>query len=37
MIFIDEIDKIGQPTEWETFLRLEIFQLLDGAIPMNSD
>jgi hypothetical protein len=33
MIFIDEIDKIGQPTEWETFLRLEIFQLLDGTIP----
>jgi hypothetical protein len=33
MIFIDEIDKVTLETEWETFLRLEIFQILDASVP----
>jgi hypothetical protein len=33
IIFIDEIDKISSDCPWTTFLRTEIYQLLDGMVP----
>jgi hypothetical protein len=33
VIFIDEIDKLASDCPWTTFLRTEIFQLLDGSVP----
>lgn len=33
VIFVDEIDKIGGQSTWETFLRTEIYSLLDFKIP----
>jgi len=33
VIFLDEIDKIAGATSWESFLRTEIFLLLDNHIP----
>ncbi len=33
VIFVDEIDKIGGNSTWETFLRTEIYSLLDLKIP----
>ena len=33
VIFLDEIDKIAGESSWESFLRTEIFRLLDLAIP----
>ena len=33
IIFLDEIDKIAGESSWESFLRSEIFRLLDLAIP----
>lgn len=33
VIFVDEIDKISSDCPWMTFLRTEIFQLLDGTVP----
>lgn len=33
VIFLDEIDKVSMSSEWTTYLRLEVFMLLDGKIP----
>ena len=33
VLFLDEIDKLCGHTSWETFLRTEIFKLLDCGIP----
>jgi hypothetical protein len=33
VIFIDEIDKIAGDCPWVTFVRTELFQLLDGSTP----
>ncbi|MCB1091848.1 MAG: ATP-binding protein, partial [Verrucomicrobiae bacterium] len=35
IIIVDEIDKIGDPTSWTTYLRSEVFDLLDWRIPRN--
>ena len=33
VLFLDEVDKLCGHTTWETFLRTEIFKLLDWGIP----
>lgn len=35
IIFIDEIDKLSFPTAWMTYLRVEVFSLLDSTVPAN--
>ena len=35
IIIIDEIDKVGDNTSWTTYLRSELFDLLDWRIPRN--
>ena len=35
IIIVDEIDKVGDTTSWTTFLRSEVFDLLDWRIPRN--
>ena len=34
VIFVDELDKVSNASSWETFLRAELFQLLDMHIPV---
>ena len=34
VIFVDEIDKVSGTSTWETFLRTEVFSLLDFKIPI---
>lgn len=33
ILFVDEIDKIGSPTPWDTHVRNELFRLLDLQLP----
>lgn len=33
IIFIDEVDKVGDPSSWTTYLRTEMFALLDRRFP----
>ncbi|MGJ8632335.1 MAG: AAA family ATPase [Luteolibacter sp.] len=35
IIIVDEIDKVGGNTSWTTYLRSELFDLLDWRIPRN--
>lgn len=35
IIIVDEIDKVGDSTSWTTYLRSEVFDLLDWRIPRN--
>lgn len=35
IIFLDETDKIGVESPWASFVRVEIFALLDHSIPLN--
>ena len=35
IIIVDEIDKVGDATSWTTYLRSEVFDLLDWRIPRN--
>jgi hypothetical protein len=35
IICLDEVDKLGQPTAWMTYLRVEMFCLLDRRCPAN--
>ena len=35
IIFIDEVDKLGERSSWMTHLRVEIFAALDSTIPVN--
>lgn len=35
IIFIDEVDKLGERSSWMTHLRVEIFAALDRTIPVN--
>lgn len=35
IIFVDELDKCNHDSNWNTFLRTEVFSLCDGRIPMN--
>ena len=35
IIFIDELDKCSHDSNWNAFLRSEIFSLCDGRVPMN--
>lgn len=34
ILVLDEIDKIGGPTDWQSYIRLEAHDLLDGMIPL---
>jgi hypothetical protein len=35
IVIVDEIDKVGDNTSWTTYLRSEVFDLLDWRIPKN--
>ena len=35
IIIIDEIDKVGDDSSWTTYLRAELFDLLDWRVPRN--